>query len=556
MSTATIESPRKVTLVTAFYPIKSKFPTEQYLKWARNFMKIQAPIVMFTTPELARAFKQLRNDTGPLYMIGVPFEELDAWVLYKDEWIAHHAMDHEKEYHTPELYAIWAQKAFFVEHAVRLNPYETEYFFWCDIGAFRAETVEKRILERFPSAAHLSKDSILLSAINPLTPEDSRLHEDGIRGEFSHVNKIVGGLWGGGKEGCLRWKSAYEQMLIRYFASGRFAGKDQSVMLSAFLQDPSLATVARCNILDIDIWFYLEYLLADIDIPLEAEATYAATQAPQLPVSVSIKGGLGNQMFEIVSVFAHAKQHGVNPVLLRRKLAEDGREMYWDSVLHRWQHMLVDTLPAGLQRHDERSSTEYTPIPAPPQQGQYVEGYLQSSKYFGNAATRKEIQLLTRPSARELLRIQHKYKDLLETRDRVVVVHARRTDYLKSQHNIDFHGPLTTAYYNSALALIQTKIKDPIYLLVSDDPMYWVQSMAEIPALQTNEFRFLNDEGDVGTLALLQQFRTFVLANSTFSWWAAWLAEGPKTVIAPSRWFGPAATQRYEDIYEPDWIRI
>jgi hypothetical protein len=81
--------------------------------------------------------------------------------------------------------------------------------------------------------------------------------------------------------------------------------------------------------------------------------------------------------------------------------------------------------------------------------------------------------------------------------------------------------------------------------------------MSELPALQTNEFRFLNDEGDVGTLVLLQQFHTFVLANSTFSWWAAWLAEGPnKTVFAPARWFGPAATQRYEDIYEPDWIRI
>jgi hypothetical protein len=89
--------------------------------------------------------------------------------------------------------------------------------------------------------------------------------------------------------------------------------------------------------------------------------------------------------------------------------------------------------------------------------------------------------------------------------------------------------------------------------------------MVEIPALQTYEFRFLNDEGDVGTLVLLQQFRTFIVANSTFSWWAAWLAEGQgsrgsaeesKTVIAPSRWFGPAATQKYEDIYEPNWIRI
>jgi hypothetical protein len=551
-----IESPRKVTLVTAFYPIKSKFPTDQYMKWATNFMKLQAPIVMFTTPELVKVFKQLRNDTGPLYIIAKPFEELDSWVLYRDEWVAHHAMDHEKEYHTPELYAVWAQKAFFVEQVATLNPYETDYFFWCDIGAFRGESVEKRILERFPSATNLPRDRILLSAINPLTAEDQILHADGIRGEFSRVNKIVGGLWGGGKDACIRWKAAYEQMLIRYFAANRFAGKDQSVMLSAFLQDPGLATVVRCNVSDIDTWFYLEYLLSDIGIPFEPDATYLAVRHPEPPVSVSIKGGLGNQMFEIASVFAHAKHHGVLPQLLRRKVAEDGRDMYWSSMLHRWQHMLADTLPVGMQRYDERSSTEYTAIPPPPSHGQYVEGYLQSSKYFGDATTRKEIRLLMRPSASTLLRIQARYRDLLDARDRVVVVHARRTDYLKNQHNIDFHGPLTTAYYNSALAVVQTKIEQPIYLLVSDDPLYWIQSMSEIPALQTNEFRFLNDESDIGTLAILQEFRTFVLANSTFSWWAAWLAEGPKTVVVPARWFGPAAKQGYEDIYEADWIRV
>ncbi len=139
---------RNTTLVTAFYPIKSKFPSEQYMKWAENFMRLQAPVVLFTTRELVPLFRNLRERVrgGPLHTIALPFEELDTWVLYEREWRKAHELDHEREYHTPELYAIWAQKAFFVERAILANVFDTEYFFWCDIGAFRSQQIVSNIV--------------------------------------------------------------------------------------------------------------------------------------------------------------------------------------------------------------------------------------------------------------------------------------------------------------------------------------------------------------------------------------------------------------------------
>ena len=63
------------------------------------------------------------------------------------------------------------------------------------------------------------------------------------------------------------------------------------------------------------------------------------------------------------------------------------------------------------------------------------------------------------------------------------------------------------------------------------------------------------EESDINTFALLQQFKHFIMSNSTFIWWCVYLADA-KNVIVPAKWFGPAGPQLYEDIYEPNWVRM
>jgi len=63
------------------------------------------------------------------------------------------------------------------------------------------------------------------------------------------------------------------------------------------------------------------------------------------------------------------------------------------------------------------------------------------------------------------------------------------------------------------------------------------------------------EENDINTFALLQQFHYFIMSNSTFIWWCAYLAN-TKKVIVPAKWFGPAGPYPYDDIYEDEWIRM
>jgi hypothetical protein len=259
------------TLVTAYYPIKSKFPSNQYLKWATQFMQLKSPIVLFTPVELTPIFQSMRPHGLPMQVYNIPFTDLHMWKTYADQWRLHHKMDHENNIHTPELYAIWAQKAVFIDDAIKANPFKTDHFFWCDIGAFRDEHINPVICASFPTIHNLPKDKIAICSVTQLEGNDNTIIDE-IHGNFQHTNRIVGGLWGGDITGCLKWRLAFEECLRLYFEKGRFAGKDQSVMLSTYLANPTLANVYKPpNKYD---WFYFQRLHSNLDIVAELDRSY------------------------------------------------------------------------------------------------------------------------------------------------------------------------------------------------------------------------------------------------------------------------------------------
>lgn len=254
------------TIVTAYYEIKSKFNRVQYMSWAATFLLLESPIVLFAEEYMVPIITQLRQNR-PIHIITMPFEELDTWKLYKDKWIEHYDMDPEKNLHSPELYAVWAQKAFFIERATIVNPFSTQFFFWCDIGAFRNPCIDPLIITSFPSTKYMESNRIIFQSVGDVIPSDKIKKSDGIYGEIisNEWNEIrlVGGLWGGGIQACLTWKKLYQTMLEKYFTANRFAGKDQQVMFSTILEHPSSGKVVRCTNYYIDMWFFLEYLLSD-----------------------------------------------------------------------------------------------------------------------------------------------------------------------------------------------------------------------------------------------------------------------------------------------------
>ena len=273
-------------------------------------------------------------------------------------------------------------------------------------------------------------------------------------------------------------------------------------------------------------------------------------------VSVNIMGGLGNQMFQLATAYAYAKQNNGKLTVLRNKKEADGRSLYWDNMLYRFQEFLVDKLPEGLEQWRESGATEFSIIPSLPLNGLFLNGYLQSAKYFGDATIQEEIKELFKPSHTIMCNIQSRYNILLKNKERIVVVHARRTDYLKNQDIINYHGPLSIDYYNEAINKMSNEIEDPIFILAADDSSFWSSVINELPQLNNRNIYIIDDDNEIRTLALLQQFQHFIIANSTFSWWAAWLSKDTKKVIAPSKWFGPTGPQNYKDIYIPSWELI
>ena len=265
------------TVVTAFYAIRSKFPKEQYLTWGNQFMTLESPIIIFTEEHLVDTLLQMRGPK-PIHIIVLPFHELETWKgNMPDQWAHQHTLNPEghlfsetashRSQQTPELYALWAHKPYFVERAIHINPFQTDYFFWCDFGAFR-ENIPNEVRERFPEVRLLHRNKVLFQAMTSVPFEERERGKDGIIGphlnsQWNHV-RLIGGLWGGGKEACLAWKAAFHDMLHQYLEKGRYAGNDQIVMLSTLLEYPELGIAVKPTRADINQWFFLEYLLSSM----------------------------------------------------------------------------------------------------------------------------------------------------------------------------------------------------------------------------------------------------------------------------------------------------
>jgi hypothetical protein len=138
-----------------------------------------------------------------------------------------------------------------------MDRFKTEYFFWCDFGAFREDKRDK-VMNFFPLTKYFIGDKLLLQSIRKSESSDRIVQLDGIIDKPLHLGcRLVGGLWGGSKKACLQWRIKYQEMLEKYFKAGRFAGKDQTVMLSTYYENQGIAVVVKSTRCDPDQdWFF------------------------------------------------------------------------------------------------------------------------------------------------------------------------------------------------------------------------------------------------------------------------------------------------------------
>lgn len=179
----------------------------------------------------------------------------------------------------------------------------------------------------------------------------------------------------------------------------------------------------------------------------------------------------------------------------------------------------------------------------------YIEGYWQSEKYF------KDIEGIIRNEYKFKKCLSLKYLELANSIDveNSVSLHIRRGDYVTHHATGEFHGICGIDYYQKAMNLISKNVESPHYFVFSDDPDWAVCNISSDKPITFVSCSQSSAEDD---LRLMSRCRHHVIANSSFSWWGAWLSDfRDKIVIAPKLWFKDQTIDT-SDLIPNGWIRL
>jgi len=302
-------------------------------------------------------------------------------------------------------------------------------------------------------------------------------------------------------------------------------------------------------------------------------------------ITVSLIGGLGNQMFQYAAGKALAERHGVplaldisgfrnyalRPFLLDRLLVPEAIAVARTEPAERpeinfarakWKARIDRLLgKAGLPKlassPNEYREPHFHYDPAFETLGPQIAlfGYFQSERYFNSIAESLRDWFSPREPLGDAAAAALKR---IETSRLPVSVHVRRGDYLKpGTHEV--HGILGESFYRRVFDRLESMIGHEAELFIfSDDLAAAEQVLSFIPGSRLNHVRG-DPERPWEDMALMARCRHHVIANSSFSWWGAWLNPSPdKIVVAPRAWFAAAGSGKRDtgDLYPSGWILI
>lgn len=265
---------------------------------------------------------------------------------------------------------------------------------------------------------------------------------------------------------------------------------------------------------------------------------------PQSTITAYLMGGLGNQMFQVAAAFVLALKNKAKCVIpsgpdqrMTRKTA------YTHTIFSR---IPVLNVPLQFLAYNEPCHC-YSPLPENIDCSKNVVlcGYYQSPKYF--LEYDEQIRELFAPTPEIEAVITEKKWNF----ENSLAIHVRRGDYLQLSNT---HPPLPIQWYQRALETVGSKF-ETVYIF-SDD-IAWCRGQSIFQELNP----IYVQEPDYISLHIMSKCSAHIIANSTFSWWGAYLARETRKVVYPRQWFGPdgPATFKLEDLIPGEntrWIGI
>ena len=255
-------------------------------------------------------------------------------------------------------------------------------------------------------------------------------------------------------------------------------------------------------------------------------------------IIVKLRGGLGNQMFQYAAGRALALRHQTNLKL--------DRSIYSQKLL-RWlkgdtlRHYALDVF--NLQ-------VEFTVRRQMNRGDVYLDDYWQSEDYFKDIEKIIHQDFTFKKSPEGLNK--KLAKQIAQTAS--VSIHIRRGDYVTSRRTNRFHGTCSPDYYHRCVELIEDKISNPHFFIFGDD-IKWAKENLEINHPIIFVEHNYGSENYFEDMRLMSLCRHNIIANSSFSWWGAWLNENSnKMVLAPQKWFKAKINDR--GIVPQSWTRV
>lgn len=281
---------------------------------------------------------------------------------------------------------------------------------------------------------------------------------------------------------------------------------------------------------------------------------------------IQLTGGLGNQMFQYAASKAQAMRVGTELFLDKTHFltTPTGKKNLRQYELHHFNIEERFKAPSfywlkryfGVKKmYSGKNTFVETHVHLHPDffdiaDNTYIEGCFQSEKYFVHYSDVIRKDLSFKEEAKG------KNAELLEKIKTVnaVSLHVRRGDYVSNQETFKIHGICGLDYYDRAIKHIEQNISNPYFFLFSDEPE-WVQQNLTL----NHPYEIISHnkgENSFEDMRLMSACKHNIIANSSFSWWGAWLNSfSDKIVVAPLDWFAEKKHSSV-DIIPQSWVKV
>lgn len=287
-------------------------------------------------------------------------------------------------------------------------------------------------------------------------------------------------------------------------------------------------------------------------------------------ITVRIKGGLGNQLFQYAAAYALSQRLGqeiqldasffphqnlrgykLDKLKIVHCSTSSRMPILVETVKNRYVNKLLRTMhitfplkkPLYLLQSNTTPTKEFLSISA---KEVYLDGYYQSELYFKECREALCRQFV--PAYEQEVEYHNALQAIQNTNS--VAVHVRRGDFLNFQNKSNtFYYVLSTQYYHNAISYIEKGVDAPVFFWFSDDIEWVKENFGE-----SSNFVFVTmhtKNPDIDELMLMKNCKHIITANSTFSWWASWLNQHEDSIhICPAKRYGNS------QMIPESWIKI